>query len=221
MSIATIAEPVGEKGISEFSGATQLPAEVSVAHVQRLKTHAQDLVSKAMELTDAWGQAMFVMDRPLVEGVFRALGFREDVCSKVYEGVRELAYVSHRQRGLPTQSEVTWHAVDAACLTLRGAVGLESALVNVHDGSVESFLTLNRDLFDTIMNVVPDYTRKLMFSPEVASKVMSCFGARVSPDVIYDLAWRYGGQTTQDLDRRCGISTQFIRALTLTICARI
>ncbi|TMQ24082.1 MAG: hypothetical protein E6J90_08990 [Deltaproteobacteria bacterium] len=196
-------------------------SQVRVADLKRLDTHAQDVMAKAMELTDAWGQAMFVMDPQLVAAVFSALGFSADVCANVYDAVRGLAYVSHRQQGLANQAEVTWHGMDATCLTLRGAVGLESALAGVNDGNVEHILERNRDLFDTIMKVVPDYTRKLMFSPEVAATVMSCFGAKVSADAIHDLAWRYGGQTTLDLDGRRGVATQFIRALTLTICARI
>lgn len=196
-------------------------SQVQVADLKRLNTHAQDVMGKAMELTDAWGQAMFVMDPQLVASVFAALGFSPEVCANVYGSVRDLAYVSHRQEGTPAQAEVTWHGMDATCLTLRGAVGLKSALASVNDDNVEHFLETNRDLFNAVMNVVPDYTRKLMFSPEVAAKVMSCFGAKVSADVIHDLAWRYGGQTTLDLDGRRGIATQFIRALTLTICARI
>ena len=79
----------------------------------------------------------------------------------------------------------------------------------------------DKDLFETLMNVMPDYTQRLMFSPEVAATVMSTLGANVSADTIYDLAWRYGGQVTKDLDGRRGVSTQFIRSLTLTIAARL
>lgn len=200
---------------------SQNVADVEVSGLERLQANAQDVMAKAMELTDAWGQAMFIMDRPLVENLFAAIGFSKAVCVGVFETVRSLAYVQHKQQDAVTQSEVTWHAMDATCLTLRGSVGLKTAMAGITDTNVEKFIEGNLDLFDTLMGAMPDYTRNLMFSPGIAADVMACFGARVSPETLYGLAWRYGRQVTKDLDGRLGISTQFIRSLTLTIAARI
>lgn len=196
-------------------------SHVDVRGLARLDTCAQDVMAKAMRLTDAWGQAMFILDGPYVEKLFSVLGFPTEVCARVFEKVRGLAYVSHKQQGKTDQAEFTWHITDAACLTLRGAVGLDRVMASVTDKTVESFITNNIELFTALMNVMPEYASRLMFSPEVASTVMATLGANVSANVIYDLAWRYGKQVTRDLDGRRGVSTQFIRALTLVISARI
>jgi hypothetical protein len=190
-------------------------------NLERLRARSSDLSAKAMELTDAWGQAMFVLDRPLVERLFSTLGFSDEVAAGVYDGVRSLAYVEREQDGGEPQPEVTWHAVDATCLTLRGCVGLGSAMSDIDDESVEGFIDGHLDLFEELMEAMPSYARSLMFSPEVASVVIGAFGADLSADKLYELAATYGRQVTEDLEGRRGVSTQFVRSLTLTIAARI
>jgi hypothetical protein len=190
--------------------------QVNREGLQRLQENSQDLTSKAMELTDSWGQAMFIMDKHLVERIFSTLGFSSIICSEVYESLRSLAYVRTQDK----KPVVTWHILDAACLTLRGVVDLGSALSDVNDNNIENFLDDNIDIFDILMNVMPEYTRNLMFSPEVASVVVATLGGNLSSYKIYDLAAKYGHQATKDLEGRRGVSTQFIRSLTLTISAR-
>lgn len=199
----------------------QNPAQVGLDGLKRLNTYARGLKSVAMELTDAWGAAMFIMDPQLVEDVFFAVGFSKAVSSAVFESVRALSYVQHKQQGAPPQSEFTWHGADGTVLTLRGCKDLRSAMVAVDDDTVEAYLVANRALFDKIMGTVPEYTRHLMFSPEVAERVLATFGAKVTADRIYDLAWRYGGQVTEDLEGRRGVSTQFVRSLTLVLSAKL
>lgn len=194
---------------------------VTVEGLDNLKTCAQDVMAKAMQLTDAWGQAMFIMDKPLVERLFSTLGFSGAVCAGVYEGVRSLAYVQHKRVDADTQTEFTWHAMDAAVMTLRGIVGLGTAMAGINDTNVEAFIEGNKDLFEKLMGVMPDYTANLMFSPEVAATVVATLGGNISADKIYEMAWKHGRQVTKDLDGRRGVSTQFVRSLTLTISARI
>ena len=195
--------------------------EVSAQDLRLLEIHAADVKSKAMELTDAWGQAMFILDRSFVEEVFDTLGFRPEVVTSVYDGIRSLGYVEHQRRDEDVEHEVTWHAVDATCLTLRGVVGLETAMATIDDMSVETLLNEHHALFVSLMAVMPDYATNLMFSPEVASTVLATFGAYVSADKLYSLAATYGEQVTLDLEGRRGVSTQFLRSLALTISARI
>jgi len=194
---------------------------VGVAALNRLQVCSDDLCRKAMELTDSWGQAMFILCPATVQKIFSALGFRNEVCTRVYDAVRALSYVDHRQEGKPNQSEMTWHIVDAACMTLRGVVGLGSAMASINDETVEDFLQNNAELFQQLMKAMPDYTAYLMFSPEVAATVVASLGGNLSADKIYELAFTHGGQVTKDLEGRRGVSTQFIRSLTLTISARI
>jgi len=195
--------------------------EIRAEDLWRLTDEAPSLAKKAMELTDSWGEAMFVMDRETVEKLFATLGFSAEVVSGVYEGVRGIGYVQHDRQNLPTTSQFTYHALDAACMVLRGIPDLDTAMASVDDQNADLFIENGRDLFHRVMDALPSYCQNLMFSPEVAARVVGSFGGRVAPDTLYDLAWKFGGQVTRDSEGRRGISTQFIRAFTLTIAATI
>lgn len=188
--------------------------------LERISLHAPALTSKAMQLTDSWGQAMFIMDPSLVNEILTVLGFASDVSSHVYEAVRGLAYVRRFEGAHDKGPEFTWHALDATCLVLRGCADLDSAMAEITDSTVNHFLESHTALFERVMAAIPDYASKLMFSPEVASTVVATLGGLVSADRIYDLASAYGRQSTRDIEGRRGVSTQFIRSLTLTISAR-
>ena len=70
------------------------------------------------------------------------------------------------------QPEVTWHAMDATCATLRG-FGSSDRTSEINDENLGLFLRSNLDVFEKLLGVMPEYTRRLMFSPEVASTVMA------------------------------------------------
>jgi hypothetical protein len=193
-------------------------SQVGMGALNRLEAHAAEVSAKAMELTDSWGQAMFILDPLTVERVFTALGFSGPVSAHVYEAVRSLGYVRRDEHGGASRSEFTWHVMDAAVMTLRGATRV-GASTGIDDENIEDFLETHRPLFDTVMSVMPQYTSRLMFSPEVAATVMACLGIGLSADKIYQLGATYGRQVTLDLEGRRGVSTQFIRALSLTVAA--
>ncbi|MCC3770436.1 hypothetical protein [Streptomyces sp. UNOC14_S4] len=209
-----------------MSTATGVSSRLTVGQVDAkclssLRSEAAGIGKKAMELTDSWGQAMFILDRETVERLFRVIGFSADVVSGVYDGVRDIAYVEHKVSGEPARAEFTYHALDATCLVLRGVTDLGSALGEVGDGTAEKLITEERALFDRIMGSLPDYCRHLMFSPEVAARVIASLGGHVSADKLYELAGKFGGRSTRDLEGRRGVSTQFIRAFTLTLSATV
>ncbi|MFO0754982.1 MAG: hypothetical protein U0359_00705 [Byssovorax sp.] len=212
---------ISTQAIATYPVRLDAPSQVTLADLARLEANAQDVMAIAMKLTDSWGQAMFVMDGAYVAKLFAALGYTKEVADAVYERVRSLAYVNHKIQGQADRAEFTWHITDAACFTLRGAKDLSKAMASVTDANIEQTLLANKSVFDRLMDIMPDYSRNLMFSPGVASTVMATIGSSVSAEKIYDLAWRYGGQVTKDLDGRLGVSTQFVRALTLTISATI
>jgi hypothetical protein len=108
--------------------------------------------------------------------------------------------------------------MDAAVMTLRGATRV-GAPTGIDDRNIEDFLETHRPLFDMVMTVMPHYTSRLMFSPEVAATVMASLGIGLSADKIYQLGASYGRQVTLDIEGRRGVSTQFIRALSLTVAA--
>jgi hypothetical protein len=197
------------------------PAEgVTVEDFDKLATHGHDVASKAMELTDAWG-AMFVIDRQTLHDVCTTLGFREDVSTTLYDKGVALSDVQERGYDGVERSVFTWHKPDAALLTLRGAVDLGVAMADVTDESLDRLISENLDLFNKVMTVLPEYTHHHMFSPKVASNVLGVFGARVSPATMYRLAPKYGTCVSVDLEGRQGVSTQFIRSVTLTLSARL
>jgi hypothetical protein len=187
----------------------------------RLQAHASGLKALAMELTDTWGGAMFIMSPSLVEKIFSTMGFQKSISTAVYESVRALAYVQHRRVGQPTQSEFTYHGQDGTALTLRGCVNLRKSFAGVSDGTISTLLRDNKELFGKLMDVMPEYSRDLMFSTEVACNVINTFGAQISQDRMYDLALEFGGQNTLDLEGRRGVPTQFVRSLTLTLSATV
>lgn len=191
--------------------------EVDVRNLELFRVNSEDLTGKAMELTDSWGQAMFILDSQLVERIFSVLGFSKAVSKEVYNSLLSLEYVRTKNE----KPVVTWHILDAACLTLRGFTGLGSALSEIGDENIDDFLESNIDLFEGLMGAMPEYTQNLMFSPDVASLVVATLGGKISASKIYDLASTYGRQRTRDLEGRLGVSTQFIRSLTLTICAKL
>lgn len=207
--------------VAKYTTRLDSPSEVTPAELGRIDEHAHDVMAIAMKLTDSWGQAMFIMDGDYVAKLFTVLGYTQEVADAVYERVRNLAYVNHRIQDQADRTEFTWHITDATCLTLRGAADLSKSMASVTDDNIEATLLASKGIFEQIMDVMPDYSRKLMFSPTVASVVMATLGSSVSAEKLYDLAWRYGGQVTKDLDGRLGVSTQFVRALTLTISATI
>ena len=198
---------------------TERPEQVDVSALHRLQVHAKAVSAKAMELTDSWGQAMFILDPATVERVFGALGFSAPVAANVYEAVRSLAYVRRDELGAESRNEFTWHIMDATVMTLRGATNI-GAPTGINDGNVEAFLAAHGELFEKVMSTMPQYTRRLMFSPEVGATVMASLGIGLSADKLYELAATHGRQVTLDLEGRRGISTQFIRSLSLTIAAR-
>ena len=191
---------------------------VDLDALDRLQVHAGSISAKAMELTDSWGQAMFILDPETVERVFGALGFSTPVATDVYEAVRSLEYVRRDEVGADSRSEFTWHIVDAAVMTLRGSTNV-GAPVGIDDANIDRFLQANVVLFEKVMAVMPEYTSRLMFSPEVGATVMASLGIDLSADKFYELAATYGRQVTLDREGRRGISTQFIRSLSLTIAA--
>ncbi|MEO3974848.1 hypothetical protein [Streptomyces sp. CAU 1734] len=195
--------------------------QVGAENLSYLRDEASGLGKKAMELTDSWGQAMFILDRETVEKIFSAVGFSPEVVSGVYDGVRDIAYVEHRVSGEPARSEFTYHALDAACLVLRGFRDLGTALAEADDTSAEKLIDRERELFGRIMESLPEYCRSLMFSPEVAARVVASLGGRVSAAKLYELAGEFSGRVTLDLEGRRGVSTQFIRAFTLTLSATV
>jgi len=59
------------------------------------------------------------------------------------------------------------------------------------------------------------------FKPETASAVLASLGAKVSPELLYELCPKYGTTTVIDLEGRKGVTTEFIRCVTLTLGSTI
>lgn len=198
-----------------------LPFEVTTSDLTRIDERAHLIRAKAMELTDTWGGAMFIMDPARCELLFRTLGFSQEVAAVVYERAYNLGYVQHTHAdGLPT-SAFTWHGPDITVLVLRGFGDPGKAFTAVTDQTARSYFLRNLHLFQEIMKALPEYASNLMFSTRIACNVLRAFGASLSEDTIFDLALEFGGQRTTDLEGRRGVATQFVRAFTLTLSATI
>ena len=198
-----------------------LPFEVTTSDLTRIDEHAHIIRSKAMELTDTWGGAMFIMDPERCQLLFRTLGFSPEVASEVYQRAYNLRYVQHTHADRPPTSAFTWHGPDVTVLVLRGFVEPGKAFAAVTDQTGRSYLVRNLQLFQEIMGALPEYASNLMFSTRIARDVLRTFGASLNEDTLFDLALEFGGQRTMDLEGRRGVATQFVRAFTLTLSATI
>jgi hypothetical protein len=195
--------------------------EIALPGLSRIEEHADTIRAKAMELTDTWGGAMFIVSADESRRLFQALGFTEDVAAAVYRCVHDLNYVFHERATLPTGSEFTWHELDVTTLVLRGFDDPATAFVDITDETVRAHIREHRALFDGVMGAIPEYASRLMFSTRVARHVLAAFGANVSEQTLFDLALEFSGHRISDLEGRRGIATQFIRALTLTLSATL
>lgn len=169
------------------------PSQINREGLRRIEEGAQAIRAKALELTDTWGGAMFIMEPERCRKLFQALGFATDVAAEVYQRAYELHYVKHIHASGDSTSAFTWHGPDATILVLRGFEEPGNAFAAVTDETAESYLQSGHALFNEIMRVLPEYA----------------------------LALKYGGQHTQDLEGRRGVSTQFVRAFTLMLSATI
>lgn len=194
-------------------------SEVNVNALENLKTHADELNSTAMQLTDAWGSVMFVLDPPTISKTFETLGFSRDVSQEVYETVRSIYAVN--KFGTTDSRVVTWHGTPASILLLRGISDLSSALSSVNDENIGIFLNENKALLEKLMEMQNETYGALLFSPQVASAVIGVFGAKVSADKIYRLAIQHGVLSTSDVEGRRGISSKFIRSMTHILAAKV
>lgn len=200
---------------------TKATSAVTPKDMARIDAYSKPLMSKAMQLTDAWG-AMFVMEEEYLRAIALALGFEDEVVSTLYEKARGLKYVVEKGTSItPDRAVFTWHGPDATFLVLRGFNDPGSAFASINDSNLEKILVEHVGLFTKIMQTLPPYTRFHMFSPEVARNVIGSFGANLTPDLLFSLAQKLGGNVTVDLEGRRGISAQFIRSVTLTLCAAI
>lgn len=197
------------------------PSQINREGLRRIEEGAQAIRAKALELTDTWGGAMFIMEPERCRKLFQALGFATDVAAEVYQRAYELHYVKHIHASGDSTSAFTWHGPDATILVLRGFEEPGNAFAAVTDETAESYLQSGHALFNEIMRVLPEYASTLMFSTEVGCNVLGAFGASISEGKLFELALKYGGQHTQDLEGRRGVSTQFVRAFTLMLSATI
>lgn len=202
--------------------------EIGLDGLARIEKLANVIRAKAMELTDTWGGAMFIVDPHDARRVFLELGFNEQIADQVYDSVRGLKYVKHVQKVDETlnpeapkrdeeESEFTWHGPDATCLVMRGFDNPSIAFRGVNDQTVRLHLDRNADLFQRLLGVLPEYAHKLMFSTHIGCGVLRAFGADISDECLFDIALEYGGHRTTDLQGRRGVPTAFVRALTLTL----
>ena len=195
------------------------PEAVTEKDLPNIQANSKKIASKSMELTDTWG-AMFVMDDQELKNVGRTLGFSEKVCDGLHKEGVGLNYVNHKANGRPDQPKFTWHGGDSIFLTLRGFNDLDHAMQGVTDETLETHVRNNSRLIESLMEAMPAYARNHMFSPEVAARVLGAFGATVTPNTIFELGLQRSG-VCQDLQGRQGIPTQFIRALSLSLAAKV
>jgi hypothetical protein len=196
-------------------------SEIGLSGLGRIDQYADAIRAKAMELTDTWGGAMFIVDPEDSARLFKALGFQDDVAAAVYERVYGLHYVDHVHAGGDASSEFTWHGPDVTTLVLRGFDDPGTAFSSINDATARDFLLANRAKFERVLAAIPAYASKLMFSTKIGCGVLRAFGAQLSEESLFDLALEFGRHRTTDLEGRRGVPTAFVRAFTLTMSSTL
>ncbi|MDR6295028.1 hypothetical protein [Pantoea dispersa] len=189
---------------------------VSQNELSRIQDNADAIRAKAMELTDSWEGVMFALPPGDLEKMALALGFTPDVAEKIHQEIRSLAYAKTQSLTGPA-AIATYHASDVSLLALRGVTDFDNALSHVSDSNLQQLLNDNQETFQRIRDALPEHAARMNFKPETASAVLASLGAKVSPELLYELCPKYGTTTVVDLEGRKGVTTEFIRCVTLTL----
>lgn len=192
--------------------------DVNINALNNLKENADQLNSTAMQLTDAWGSVMFVLDPKTVKKTFETIGFNSEVSESIYETVKSIYAVSKSDD--QNSKVVTWHGTPATIMLLKGIKNIKESLSDINDSNLEEHLSQNETLLNSLIELQNESYGTLLFSPKIASDVISVFGAKVSPEKIYQLAIKYGALSTSDVEGRKGISSKFIRSMTHILAAK-
>ncbi|AOM41789.1 hypothetical protein [Xenorhabdus hominickii] len=189
---------------------------VSQNELCRISENADAIRAKGMELTDSWEGVMFALSNEEIENIALSLDFIPEVASKIHHEIKSLAYAKiQSQTG--SESLATKHTMDISLLALRGVTDFDNALSHVNDNNLEKILDENRETFQKIRNAIPSYEARMNFKPETASAVLKSLGADISPELLYEICPKYNMTSVIDLENRRGVSTEFIRCVTLTL----
>lgn len=191
-------------------------AIVSQNELSRISVNAAAIRAKAMELTDSWEGVMFALPAEDLENMALALDFIPDVAEKIHNEIRALGYAKTQSLTGPV-SIATYHASDVSLLALRGVTDFDNALSHVNDSNLQQLLNDNQETFQRIRDALPEHSARMNFKPETASAVLAALGATVSPELLYEICPKYGTTTVIDLEGRKGVTTEFIRCVTLTL----
>ncbi|WP_340609281.1 hypothetical protein [Xenorhabdus bharatensis] len=189
---------------------------VSLHDLHRLQGNADALRAKAMELTDSWEGVMFAMLPEYLEKIALTLGFVPEVASKIHHEIKSLNYAKIQSQA-GSESLATEHNMDVSFLALRGVTDFDHVLSHVNDSNLEKILDENQEIFQKIRHALPEHKALMNFSPETASAVLKSLGAEISPELLYRLCPKYHTTSVIDLENRKGVSTAFIRCVTLTL----
>ncbi|PHM38473.1 hypothetical protein [Xenorhabdus innexi] len=191
-------------------------AMVKQSDLRRISDNADALRAKAMELTDSWEGVMFALPPEYIEKIALTLGFIPEVASQIHHEIKSLNYATIQSQA-GSESLATEHNMDASFLALRGVTDFDHALSHVNDANVEKILDENQDIFQKIRHALPDYKALMNFRPETASAILKSLGADISPELLYKICPKYQTTSVVDLENRKGVSTAFIRCVTLTL----
>jgi hypothetical protein len=184
-----------------------------------ISANAEAIKAKAMELTDAWGSVMFALSPGELTEIAMAVGFEQAVAERIHAEIRALEY-AHTKGAAGSSSIATYHSQDVTFLALRGLTDYDRALARFNDDNLEAVLDAHQDAFRRILVALPGHASRMNFGPEIASAVLSAFGAQVSPATLYSLASKYHTSVV-DIEGRRGVTVAFIRCVTLTLASTL
>lgn len=203
-----------------YMGSSDL-STVEDQDLRRLIDNSEELNAKAMLLTDAWG-AMFILDVETVKTTTATLGMPAYLGQKFYDTVSSVSVVNTwGMTDGPSDPKVfTWHLLAASILTVCGATDLGQAMDWVSDDTIDEIVDENAELLGRTIALQPDYASYLLFSPQVAARVLGVFGATATPGKLLEVARRVGVITAEDAEGRQGIACKFARSLALVLASK-
>jgi hypothetical protein len=163
-------------------------AKVTSSDIEGLFAKRSPELHRKVDATrDAYFGFIFPINREDFKAVSSAFGVRGDAGAALYNSGK--AFSTFQARG--RIKTLTNHIFGASILALRGK-DLDTGLASVTDESIGKLVSENEDIVLEIASARASWFGRIFFPAAAFSNAIGVFGGKVSPDVIYDLADRYG-----------------------------
>lgn len=150
-------------------------------------TREQELHKKVDETRDAYFGFIFPINQQDFQAVAHALELNPDAARTLFKRGKAFSTFKPNGRG----GRITNHIFGSSILALRGK-DLNSGLDSVTDKNLEQLVAQHEDAVMEIADARVTWFGRMYFPAVAFSNAIAVFGGKVSPDVLYALAEKYG-----------------------------